>query len=463
MIDPNILLASRPIQIEQPLDAAQQAQQVVNLRNVGALQRGQIAMQPGELQLQQGQIAMQPLQQTALSQENQMRQVQLDQNRMINATIGRHIATDQNGKPYIDHQGVVSDLASQPGGGSAALIYGQHATAYQKSIAEMQEAQDKVKNEHIANYSAGAGSVLAAPPEARPWAYHAWLESQKANGTMQPGEWQPDYDKSLDGRLLSASKLGISATAQSEQQIQQAMEKLRARMEDTRAQREQDWRDMVEQRAQHQAEQDRIAWARVGILSDREGRLSAPGAQAQAKGFEKQYTDAAQAERDADSMRLLIGNQIKTGDFYIGDDGKPQPWEKVIPREKDEDRSDYDARINASKPKFVKDMQTRLGYWTDQANAATARKNGAMLQMDPNIANDPGFVTNEAAAAARGGKATTPTPPAAAPVTQATKAQPAQPQARMAQEGQIVRNAQGVRLQLQKGKWVTLPPAGATQ
>ncbi len=64
MIDPEILLQSKPAQIEQPLEAQAQIQGVQNLRNLGQLQQGQIAMQPGELQAQslanqQSQLTMQ--------------------------------------------------------------------------------------------------------------------------------------------------------------------------------------------------------------------------------------------------------------------------------------------------------------------------------------------------------------------------------------------------------------------
>ena len=202
MIDPDILLQSKPVSIETPNDAALGAQSLQNLANQGQIQRGTIAQQAASV--------------AATEQENQQRQMAIDNQQATNAAIAQNIKTGADGNPYIDHSGVVTTLTSA-GKGVAALDYQKNATAVQQGVTALQEANQKLAQAHAESIASVAAAVDSAPtPQAKAAIYAMGIHSLTANHQIQPGEMPANYDPSLDPMIKGWAKMGISAQQQTQ-------------------------------------------------------------------------------------------------------------------------------------------------------------------------------------------------------------------------------------------------------
>lgn len=199
-LDPSIILAGRPAQIQTPLqaqgEAAGVATQYQQLKNLAASE---------QVQQQQAQ---------SLTLENQQRQIDLQNQQAINDAVSKNVQVDpQSGKAYIDHQGVVGAL-TQGGHGVAAMKYQQQATAVQEGLANLQQTQDKVNNDRIQHVASFAGAVEKAPPEARATVYAQALPLLFANGYAKPGDLPAQYDPSMDSSLAAMRDRALTADQQ---------------------------------------------------------------------------------------------------------------------------------------------------------------------------------------------------------------------------------------------------------
>jgi hypothetical protein len=150
-----------------------------------------------------------------------------------------------------------------------------------------------------------------------------------------------------------------------------------------------------------------------------------------------QYQAALKDEAAQDALNSGLQNAIKQGDYYVDNKGQPVPWSRAVPQLKNEEPEDYQTRLASVKPGFISDMQTRRQAAIKAANAATVRKNAAIVQNGGTPT-----VSNEQAAAARGGQQANGPQQQAPPV-----------------EGTIVRSNTNPkqRLILRGGKWTPLP------
>ena len=317
MVDPNILLQSRPVQVETPLDAQTQAQQVRNLQNVGQLQQGQIAMQPGQLQLQQGDIAQQGANLTAIGQQNQQRAIELKNQADTSAAIQKNIIAGPDGKPMIDHAGVVRDLSAV--NGTAALDYQTHATALQQGLTTLAEANEKLNNAHQQNMGSAAGALLKMTPEARAIAYPLFAQNAVALGQAKPGELPPVYDKSLDPKLQQFVDSAI--TPEQSQQNKTAQDRIAADAARTKVleDREQDYQDQVTERARHDEVTERISAQRAGTYQDavdNKGGLVGPNGLTAAQAAVQGRADEAERQKwrkqldDIHQQRVAYGGAL---------------------------------------------------------------------------------------------------------------------------------------------------------
>jgi hypothetical protein len=234
-IDPSILLQSKPVQVQSSLDAQTQAQ---NLRNLGTTN-----------QLQQGELRQQDATLQGTQQANQQRQNDLDIQAAINKAIPQNIAPGKDGKIAINHDGVVQTLL-QAGQGQAALNYQTHATAIQKGVTDLQEAQGKLNDQHVKAFGSSAGAVADAPDGAKPALYNMFVQSGIANGQIHPGEWPEQYTPDLDARLKAARTAGQTPQEQETIKNTQAATKV--------AQQRADVADAAEaNREVHEAETER--------------------------------------------------------------------------------------------------------------------------------------------------------------------------------------------------------------
>lgn len=123
MIDPNIALGVRPINLEGPMDAYQQAMGLKTMAN--------------QQQLQQAQL-------TGAQQENQMRQIQIDQTQKLNNIYRNAFTAPADGSaPQLDVNKLQRDMA-QAGLGSRIPEAMQHYTEYQKSLTDLASSQNQL-------------------------------------------------------------------------------------------------------------------------------------------------------------------------------------------------------------------------------------------------------------------------------------------------------------------------------
>lgn len=145
MIDPSILLDSRPVQIQTPLDAALGARSLQNLTNQGQLQQGQIAAQPGQLQAQ--------------DLQNQQTQQQLRQTQAINDAYANAFTPGVNGAaPTFDTAKLQSALATH-NAGSAIPGLMKGILDNQKAASDLADSQTKVATD-LADYAGGIAKTV---------------------------------------------------------------------------------------------------------------------------------------------------------------------------------------------------------------------------------------------------------------------------------------------------------------
>lgn len=175
MIDPSILLQSKPVQIETPADAAQQAATIQNLGNAGALQRADL----------QG-----------VQQQNQGRQRVLDQHAALNQALQKNTKVNPDGTSSVDHNGIINDLTAG-GYGDVATEYRQQLAGQAQAQVKLQEDQDKVNATHAAHVASLVNPILEETDPAKQAAmYQEALSTATKNGWAHPGElpdqWNPD-------------------------------------------------------------------------------------------------------------------------------------------------------------------------------------------------------------------------------------------------------------------------------
>lgn len=143
MIDPSILLQSKPVQVETPLEAQAQVQQVQNLGNVGQLQRAQLAMAPGELQAQQ--------------LDNRTKQAAFDAQKVLDGALGAAYKQGPDGSLQLNQDAVTKYFVDN---GKAHLIPGvlENFAKMKKDAADAQKttAEAETANTNLAA-STGAG------------------------------------------------------------------------------------------------------------------------------------------------------------------------------------------------------------------------------------------------------------------------------------------------------------------
>jgi hypothetical protein len=463
MIDPNILLQSKPVNIETPLEAQGQVQQVQNLRNLGQIQQGTIAMQPGEL--------------TAQSQENQGRAIALHGQQMLNDAMASSVTRDKNGNVVFDKDAIASKLAAGNAGAQIPAVM-ESLTKIDQANATLQETKARAANyqQELATAQRdylGTGALAVKdmgydPHAAVSFVAHALaaknIDQDTANSVTQKilANPTPQNVQSLVDPLI-----GQSPKAQEEirKRAVEANAEARTRvLED----REQDYQDSISGRNQGnwvQSKEPRDGQAlyyntktgeeKVGGPVDTpektRGGLTANAQGVQARANEKEATEAAKTEAAQDAIRDGIGNALRQGDVYYNPKGETLSFDKQIPRlSKDESDDEYKARAAPIIQSLTREMDLRGAAATTQANAATARKNNAILKNGGTP-----DVSTEQAIAKRGdwgGKA------AAPPVEAAPQQAPAQQQVK---EGTIIVNPKTKeRRKFTQGRWKVIS-AGA--
>jgi hypothetical protein len=437
MIDANILLQSRPVQIQTPLEAQAQVQQVQNLRNLGQLQKGQIAMQPGELELQAKQVA-------AAEQENQQRQLALDNQRFTNDAIARNIKVDpQTGQASIDHAGVSSTLAAG-GHGVAALNYTRAATDVQKGVLEVQQAGETLNQNRVQHLGSLAGAVLNVPlgpngdTTARAATYAAARLSAIQHHQINPGDLPDVYTPEMDAKLGALRDQGITPAQQVTEKNAASLAASSAKRADALEARAEAFQESVSARADREAAQS-AETARHNRETERQGqeRIDKPRTASTAgarTANQKEFDSAQKEEQKQDGIRSGIGSALKDGNTYFAPNGQTVSFDKQIPQKKDEEDEDYQARRAKLVKSYQNEMRVRLEQATTAANAATARKNNATLANGavPDV-------STAQAIAKRGGQAA---PSASGQAPQYTK---------------FANDGKGNRLGLLNGQWVPIP------
>jgi hypothetical protein len=144
MIDPAYLEAAKPMPIMTPLEADTQAQQFQNLANVGQIQQGQIAAQPGQLQAQ--------------TLQNQQTQQQLDQTKALNAAYAGALTPGANGgPPTIDTDKLAAAVALHAGAAYAGVM--KSITENQEAAAKLGAARTQLATDQ-ADYAGGIGNTV---------------------------------------------------------------------------------------------------------------------------------------------------------------------------------------------------------------------------------------------------------------------------------------------------------------
>jgi hypothetical protein len=186
MIDPSIALSYKPVQIANPLDSLQQAQ---NIKQMAENTR-------------------------AVTLENAERQRAQAAQAALNDALKANSKPDpMTQAPVIDYDGVGNMLTKQ-GFGKEALALKQHVSAMKEADLNLQKLNDEMRQSHAAHVSSLLGTVLDAPEAARPAIYLRVLDqAQKAN-YIKPGEMPAQYTPDMDPQLSAMRDQALSVQGQ---------------------------------------------------------------------------------------------------------------------------------------------------------------------------------------------------------------------------------------------------------
>lgn len=401
-LDPLIALANHPVSTNMPDPLAVQQQ-----RN--------------QLQLQQQALQTGQLQQIGLGQENQMR--------------AQQISDDQNFRQLFNQSMQSGQAPSQ-----AQIMQSLgpvRGAAYNKSMLDVAEAQSrltKAKDEHAQAENDWAGETA-----------NALLKTVGDNGLVDPtalanavrNAHSLGYEQEAQ-QLAGLANQNPGAVSQVLTQMVQASNKQRTvNAEETTAQARQTQADnsaardkqlagyqsqMTQLTAEREAEQarhnkvmeqqgsQRISQGDTRLDQSQQRIDNSPRAQS-TNGLtpgqnQTNYNAAVKEEQKQDGLRQSLGDALQNG-LYVMPNGQTVPYEKVIPKQGANEEDDaYQARVQKSTAGLQAEMRARSIAATRAANAATVRKNAA-------IEGNGGTpdVSNEDAAAARGGQPQTPAQP----------------------------------------------------
>jgi hypothetical protein len=190
MIDPNILLQSRPVDIETPLQAQTQAQNLTNLANQAALQRADL---------------------TAVNQQNQMRQTQMQDQQTL-----RQAFLDSNGNPdqlmTLARQRGVSPQTLMQLQGSLLDMKTKYAALDKDTLANTQTKNDQLQ-------SLLAPVANETDPAKQETAWNSGIGQAISKGLMQPAEAAQHPYPGPDGVKNYVSSLNLEKWALSRQQL----------------------------------------------------------------------------------------------------------------------------------------------------------------------------------------------------------------------------------------------------
>lgn len=193
MIDPRIALSYQQPDIPDPQVTRARAQNYDTVENAQALQKADL---------------------TGVNLQNQERQKALDNQTALNAAISQNTKPDPiTGAPVIDHSAVAAALLKS-GKGVLAQSYQSNVTAIDKANTDLKAAQEKLDADKHAHLAQLVGTVIDAPPEARPFVYQSALKYALQNQYAQPGELPAQYNPSLDPQLASLRDSAQTVTEQ---------------------------------------------------------------------------------------------------------------------------------------------------------------------------------------------------------------------------------------------------------
>lgn len=371
MIDPNIALAYKPVEVQDPLEVAARQASLKTIAN--------------QQQLQQAQL-------TGVNQENQQRQQQMTDDQQFRQLFNQSM---QSGQPVSTGQ-IMQTLG--PVRGSA---YQKSVLETQKTQAEMKELSDKHATAE-ADFAGSLGyqiqqagyspqSVAAAVQQA-----HAAGYEQEAQQFAQVATQTPSAIKGVVDGLVSKSP--------KQQEIANARETSQARTsEAATAQDRLDWQQQNGQQQRDQAAANAAEAARhnkvtegqgsqrIVISQDREGRLAdgtgGSGQSVTANTNENIYDQSSKAEVQYSQQRSQIGSALKSGTVYVDQSGKATPFAQM--------KTADGSALGASDISAMQDqMRARYQAASKGMVDAIAAKNNAMMRNR----QTPGVSTAQAAA-----------------------------------------------------------------
>ncbi len=329
MIDPNIILQS-----QTPLQLQGQAMSLQALQQRFTQGRQDLAL--GEQRQQQNALALQQQQQAAADRQA------LDQAMQANASSG------PDGKPFIDHEGVVGTLA-KTGHGPIALKYKSEIASLDNELNKLDASKLQLLSTKTTMAMQGLGAVLEAAPAQKQAVWTQALRQGYQNGLIQPGQYpeQVPDDATVQGMLWQTivphQQIGLRLQMQAN-----AANQKRADAAETRAEayqqgmldREDANRYQFSGYADakgHPITLDRKSGAtgvNPNIVMPSGGAVAGGGVTPDASLSAQQksqadYEKAATAEQQNLQVRNRIGQGLKANNLYVDAKGKATPFSQM--------------------------------------------------------------------------------------------------------------------------------------
>ncbi len=435
MIDPNIALAFRNPEIQDPIDV--QARQA-NLKSIANAQ-----------QLQQQQIADNKIsaQQRALELQGQQRTQQAQG--ALNTALQANTTKDPlTGAPIVDYDKVAGAM-TDAGFGKEGLAFKQNVNALRESDARLTELTDTItadKHEHAARL---VGTVLDAPEAIRPLAYKGFLDASIGAGYLHKGELPDQYSPDVDGKLRTLQQGAQSVSEQirgRQQAATNAISQQKADADTARADAQNKRAEALDQLAINKEDQGRYTATgdfdsqrhpivldkktgklsvdtsvtgsaeSVGAKSGAGRQLTPDAALANQSKNQTDYEKNGSAELKARQERDALDQAIAKGNVYVNAKGEVQPFSSMKTATNEQlGQDDIDA--------MKLQMRQRRQVAETAVEQAVANKNNAMQRNGVR----PAVSTQEAIAGYRGQGSPQATP--ASPQTGRATAAGAQPPA----------------------------------
>jgi hypothetical protein len=397
-------------------------------------------------QLQQAQL-------TGINQENQIRQRQMDELQKTNEIYRNSFTQPTDGSaPQLDPNKLTKSMAEQ-GLGSRIPEAMQHYTEYQKSLTDLGNAQSELSARQ--KDAGGMLGLASRKAQYEPNLFLTGLQDGINSHALNAQQTAPVIQKIHE--TLQQDPTGAAATklvkTYAESMIAGSPKASAQLDSDARANALEDRTRNAEQRTADAEDKLKTGtWQRTGDVTpdgyaiywnpqtkesyvDRATKVAMSGSGAGAGGvsptrqaiLNAQSSSAAnQAEREEtkwDNLRKQVGNALTDGGQFVEVDRsgnvKTTSFDKLVPKGKDEAAEDYATRRTKAIVGYQKQMHATLEMATTAANQATARKNNAILAVDPNAP----IMPTAQAVAGRGGPQT-PAAPAQAPAAPAQAQQP---------------------------------------